>query len=158
MAFSYTRRARKVMTGERNESSFLLFQEGAQWYKVSIKKWRYPPGESVHYWHSPTYPTIGGVVEVHVSMCPRDEDVVPCRTVVRFRVALVRLSSRSHFTQLHPVEGSSGSSFSSSSSEWSWFPVGWWGPSGWSRQHLLGQHGMPSSLWCDGSKGQCQQL
>ena len=56
------------------------------------------------------------------------------------------------FTQLHPVGGSSGTSFSSSSSERSWFPVGRWGPSGWSTRRPPGQRGMPPSLWCDGSR------
>ena len=55
----------------RESSLFLLSQKRAEWFKISLAERWHPPGKSIHHRqrHSPTYPAVGGIVEVHVGMC-----------------------------------------------------------------------------------------
>ena len=54
---------------------------------------------------------------VRVRMCPGDEDVVLRRSSGQVQNFVGEAEQQGSFTQLHPVEGSSGTSCSSSSSE-----------------------------------------
>ena len=60
------------MIDKRKESLFLSSQKRAEWFKISLTEQGHPPRKSIHHRqrHSPTYPAVGGVVEVRVGMCP----------------------------------------------------------------------------------------
>ena len=49
----------------------IVSQKGAESFKISLVEWWQPPGKSIHHRqrHSPTYPTVGGIVEVGIGMC-----------------------------------------------------------------------------------------
>ena len=59
------------MIDKRKKSLFLSSQKRAEWFKMSLVEQWHPPEKSIHHRqrHSPTYPTVGGVVEVHIGMC-----------------------------------------------------------------------------------------
>ena len=83
------------MVGEREASSFLLFQKGAQWYKVPITEWRYPLGES-----SITDRSIAPHTQQLAELWnfAHEMKTLSCAgAVVRSRIALGRPSSRGRF-------------------------------------------------------------
>ena len=53
------------------ERKVFFVPEKAEWFKISLAEWWHPPGNSIHHRqrHSPTHPTVGSIVEVHVGMC-----------------------------------------------------------------------------------------
>ena len=87
----------EVMIDKREESLFLSSQKRAEWFKMALAERWYPPRKSIHHWqrHSPTYPAVGSAVEVCVGTCPWDENIVLSWTEVKFKITLMRPSSRS---------------------------------------------------------------
>ena len=67
-------RKRLWLTRERKVS---FCHPRKEWFKISLAEQWHPPRKSIHHRqrHSPTYPEVGGIVEVRIGMCPWDENI-----------------------------------------------------------------------------------